>query len=125
MGKVPNFLCRRYSLPPVVVRRVDVIPPSQPLITLSNIHSTWKFEIILILLCKQYSGAQLSYRITIEDVEMIPTTFGREFFEMNSNSIGRWRGLDQPRALRVDRVVPRRVGQPAFGGVEPEKIRTI
>ncbi len=28
MGKVPNFLCRRYSLPPVVVRHVDVIPPS-------------------------------------------------------------------------------------------------
>ncbi len=63
---------------------------------------------------------RVSYRVTIEYVKMIPTAFGREFFEMNPNSIGRRRRLDQPRALRVDRVVPRRVGQPTFGGVEPE-----
>ena len=52
---------------------------------------------------------------------MIPSTFRCKFFQVDSNPVRRVGGLDQPRALRVYRVVSGRVCQPAFRGIESEK----
>ena len=54
---------------------------------------------------------------------MIPSTFRCKFFQVDSNPVRRVGGLDQPRALRVYRVVAGRVSQPAFRGIESEKKR--
>jgi len=56
---------------------------------------------------------------------MVPAALRRELLQVDPDAVVRRGRLDEPRALRVHRVVAHRVGKPALGRVEPEKVNII
>lgn len=59
------------------------------------------------------------YRITVEDIEVIPAALCRKLLEVYPYSVVGRRRLDQPSAFSIYRVVPDGVRQPALGCVQP------
>ena len=52
----------------------------------------------------------MPYRVSVKDVEMVPAALRRKLLQVDPDAVVRWRGLDEPGALRVHRVVAHRVG---------------
>ena len=61
------------------------------------------------------------YRVTVENVQMIPATFCGELLDVQSDARVSFRGLNQPGTLGIHSVIAHGIGQPALGTVEPEQ----
>ena len=56
---------------------------------------------------------------------MVPAALRRELLQVDPDPVIGRRGLDEPCAFRVHRVVARGIGEPTLGGIEPEMMAWI